>query len=171
MQTSILITNNADRHPAHKWAAVTAAHIVALIEIDEASASGTAKAARRAKTQLEYDIADALESHYEAAQAHEKGQLAVHGHERLAHDYAPHKPLHETALADVLAIFDKPEYDMFAGHFGREVVQTFVANNIGQHMVSQAHIERLSHAKRTPDTDHAKVFLAKHAGETPAQEA
>lgn len=145
MQPGIMITNGGP-HPADKWAAQSAAQIAALIQVDEASDSDEARAARRAKPRFELDLADALEDHHDSVQSGERNALDEHGHSRHEHSLDPaehHEATLEDAMADVAKVAAR--YPQFADHFARPEVEAVVKSIIASHFATAMHVERSWH--------------------------
>ena len=143
--SGILITNGGV-HPADKWAAHTAAQIADLIQVDEASESPEAGAARRAKPRFELDLADALESHHRGIQESERAALVSGGAERLD---APLAVKTDDLDEAVSAVEEAAEGTPFEAHFTDPQVQDVVRQIVGTHFATVMSIERSWHADRS----------------------
>jgi len=105
MKIGVLITNNSPRHPADKWADVTAQRVTALIAIDDDSGSATAIQARKDKRAFENKLNDLLTDHHQAVQDNEAGLLDAMKDERFSHTLNPLDHLPEAvdqAVADIV---------------------------------------------------------------------
>jgi hypothetical protein len=155
---AIMITNGGS-HPADKWAEITADQILNLIEIDAASETPAALAARRAKRTLRTTLCDALEPLYAGVQNAEKQQLTTKGLARIneALDVRSHLDAPLSAVADCFA--GTP----FQAHFAKPEVREVLKRIIGQHCANMMHIERSYSADKSPKSAEAQAFRAKHA--------
>lgn len=160
MQTGILTTNGGP-HPADKWAAVSAAHIVSMIKIDQNSTSPAATAARRALPRFELELADALEPHHQMFQDTERKALSA-SNEHLGTPWVQHSEIDEQCAAVAKLASKTP----FAAHFATPEVQAVVRDILQNHIASVQHIERKWHCDRAMATnkidDHVAAFLARH---------
>src|SRR4051812_44528638 len=114
-----VISTDGGAHPADKWAAMTANQVVAMVQIDETSASPAAVAARKAKPRLQLAIADAIEPIYVGVLSFERAALTKNGDARL---FAPVHPQVHGNLTDevteaVAAIQGLTDATPFAAHF------------------------------------------------------
>lgn len=147
MQFGILKTDGG-LHPADKWAAMTAAQIVSLIEIDEHSSSEAAVTARRAKARFELDLADALEGHHKAVQEHEIAKLGEAGAARYTASLDPAEHVPDTLDEAMAAVTEAASGTMFEAHFARPEVQDIVRNTLASHFATAMDIERRWHNDR-----------------------
>lgn len=144
MIRGILITNGGP-HPADKWAAESAAHIADLIQINEASESPEAVAARKAKPRFELDLADALEGHHKTIQTQERAALDEHGAQRYGHSVDPAEHVPETVDEAIACVAEVAAGTPFAEHFTKPDTVAVVRSILMQHFATAMQIERSWH--------------------------
>lgn len=147
MQVGIMITNGGP-HPSDKWAAMTAAHIVGLIEIDEGSTSAEAVAARKAKPRLELDLVDILGAFHANVQKRERAALAAEGEGRLLAPLDPNDGIVDTPLEVAEAVAAAAAKTPFGAHFALPAVKAVVAKIVDDHFGKAIDIERSWFADR-----------------------
>lgn len=153
----IMITDGGP-HPADKWAAVTAAEICDLIQIDEHSTSAEAAAARKAKPRLELELIDLLETFHANLQAHERERLEAEGDGRLTKPLAPDDGVIDTPEEVADGVAKVAEDTPFAAHFALSEVKAVVTAIVADHTVRSIDIERSWHADRNRDRPLSRAY-------------
>ena len=143
--TRLLITNGGP-HPADKWAAISAAEICDLVQIDHQAISEAAAVARIAKPKLQSAIAEALMGHHDVVQKNERSAIEKFGSARLSHSIDPRDHVPKTLDEAVKAVVVCAAASPFKTHFAKPDVIEAVTGILGSHFASAMHIERGWHA-------------------------
>lgn len=131
-----LITNGGP-HPADKWAEIMVSDIMDLIQIDAASDTAEARAARRAKRDISIELFDLFEDALVRVQSSERTACAKN-RDRVSSrlDPTPHTP---KIVSDFDALM---EATPFAAHFAQDAVKEHVRNVFRQRFASVMNVER-----------------------------
>ena len=137
-----LITDGGP-HPAFRWAEVSAKAICDLIQIDEASQTKEAVAARRAKDRFRLDLAEVLEKIHAQAQSDARTALATNP-ALLTRPPA----LSAAAVEFVVAVARAAATTPFAAHFMQDSVVAYLTRMAIEHLGEVVKIERGIEADR-----------------------
>ncbi len=154
-----ILTTDGGPHPADKWAAETANQIVAMVQIDEASGSPAAVAARKAKPRLQLAIAEVMEDLHDNVMKYERAMLAEDGDDHLLTPLDPKGGQLDTVEEAVTEILALTEGTPFAAHFAANAAA--VQSTVAHHFALIMDIERSWHADRNPDSQ--KVIAYREA--------
>ncbi|MFO1185835.1 MAG: hypothetical protein U1E56_13790 [Bauldia sp.] len=143
-----ILKTDGGPHPADVWAAATAKQIVDLLQIDPASASPAAVAARKAVRPFETRIIEILEGAHDAIQKTERAALAGDAGARLAAAGTPEIDSIEEAVAAIVAAAAGTP---FSAHFAGAPMQEFLARHLAIHFSTSIDVERQWHAHNNPD--------------------
>lgn len=155
MQISkILITNNTDgNHPADKWAMVSAEMIA------DSSELGDEKLLEANRLQLKF--ADILVKHHDQVQQDERVHLAAAPQNILTKLEDSLKVVVDDVVAEIVKA---AEGTLWAAHYASTEVQNAVGHIVKSHFLSSQHVERLCHADRNPNCEHAQAYKAAQFG-------
>jgi hypothetical protein len=160
MQVRFMSTDGGP-HPADKWAEITVAYILDLVEVDDNSATPAAMQARRERRDLRTKIQSILEGHHAKVQEAERGKLATEGHERLKGIIDPTEHPLDQMADDIVAATDG--MSLIGPHFHKPEVRKAIVSLLGNHFSTSMDIERSWHSDRNQDHPVARAYRAARA--------
>jgi hypothetical protein len=160
MQVRFMSTDGGP-HPADKWAEITVAYILDLIEVDDNSATPAAMQARRERRDLRGKIQSILEGHHGTVQESERGKLSTEGHDRLKGTIDPAEHPLDKMTDDIVSAAEG--MSIIGPHFQKPEVRTAIRGLIGNHFATSMDIERSWHADRNQDHPVARAYRAARA--------
>lgn len=155
MNVGIIVTNNGEHSP-EKLALACAEK---LMEIDPAMMDGDRV---MAALKLKMDVMEALMPHMKNAAAQTKAEIHndAKAHFSRADLHDPGERLNEVVSHIKEAAQGTPWQDQFNSRESDAIMRSVV----GQFLVDTAHLERLYHADRNPDDEHAAAYKAAPTG-------
>lgn len=140
MRFGVMITNNADHHPAWKHADVSAFKLI-VDPRPESDPDGTKAEAARV---LRHRVRAMLEAHHETVSQHEQTQLKALGAARHQAPLQPEKQHLDAAVADVVALTKGTALE---AHYARPEVQAAMREVLAHEFRTQQYIHRENHRR------------------------